>query len=579
LRKFVKFAVLALLSSPLFAQAPPAHPAPDRATAAGANAPSTASAPAAPANFIAADVEDPPPAWGAFYFGATIHDDRYILKQATMAHLIATAYNLYQPTYVGGGPAWIWWDRYDIEAKVPPGTTIAAARPMLQNLLAERFKLVVHPGDVPVPAYLLTVGNGKPNLKPSTSEDAGSCQPQRDANQGAGGSTPLIVLECRGVTMEALARTLVDMRGGGYVDYLEPVVDMTGLKGAYDFDLKWTPAFFLPHSGGAGISLFKAIEQQLGLELELKTVLRPGMVIYSAIEQPTPNSPDLAKIMPPLPPPQFEVATIRPAKPGAEGQGKITGDELNFASIPLKFLIVFAWNLNPRDDKMLVAPKWIESDRIDIHAKVASADLGTYSTGRAQTINYEDFRLMIRSLLIDRFQIKFHMEDRPIDGYTLVVADPKLASVKLTRPTPTEKTLCWPTPGPDGKDPRMTNIMLNSLQSCWNTTMDQFAFILHRLAPDYLYFPVKNDTALQGPWDLTLSWSSADLTQGGGPSQLPPPPGQAPAQQSEPAPDDPNGAISFFDALRKELGLKLVKEKMPEPVLVIDQIDQQPTPN
>jgi Protein of unknown function (DUF3738) len=118
LRNFVKFAVVALLSSPLLAQAPPTHPAPD-----------------ASAKFIAADVEDPPPAWGAFYFGATIHEDRYILKQATMAHLIATAYNLYQPTYVGDGPAWIWWDRYDIEAKVPPGTTIATARPMLQNLL------------------------------------------------------------------------------------------------------------------------------------------------------------------------------------------------------------------------------------------------------------------------------------------------------------------------------------------------------------------------------------------------------------------------------------------------------------
>jgi len=50
---------------------------------------------------------------------------------------------------------------------------------MLQNLLAERFKLVVHPGDVPVPAYLLTVANGKPNLKPSTSEDGGSCKPGR----------------------------------------------------------------------------------------------------------------------------------------------------------------------------------------------------------------------------------------------------------------------------------------------------------------------------------------------------------------------------------------------------------------
>jgi uncharacterized protein (TIGR03435 family) len=37
--------------------------------------------------------------------------------------------------------------------------------------------------------------------------------------------------------------------------------------------------------------------------------------------------------------------------------------------------------------------------------------------------------------------------------------------------------------------------------------------------------------------------------------------------------------VSFYDAVRKELGLKLVKEKRPEPVLVIDHIDEQPTPN
>jgi len=42
---------------------------------------------------------------------------------------------------------------------------------------------------------------------------------------------------------------------------------------------------------------------------------------------------------------------------------------------------------------------------------------------------------------------------------------------------------------------------------------------------------------------------------------------------------DPNGAVPFYDAVSKQLGLKLVKEKRPEPVLVIDHIDEQPTPN
>ena len=94
--------------------------------------------------------------------------------------------------------------------------------------------------------------------------------------------------------MERLASTLVDMRGGGYVAYGIPVLDTSGLKGAYDFDLKFTPAVVLPHSGGTGVSLFQAVEQQLGLKLELKAAPRPGIVIDSVNEEPTPNSPDLA---------------------------------------------------------------------------------------------------------------------------------------------------------------------------------------------------------------------------------------------------------------------------------------------
>ena len=55
--------------------------------------------------------------------------------------------------------------------------------------------------------------------------------------------------------------------------------------------------------------------------------------------------------------------------------------------------------------------------------------------------------------------------------------------------------------------------------------------------------------------------------------------GQEPPDAGNETASDPNGAVSFYDAVSKELGLKLVKEKRPEPVLVIDHIDEQPTPN
>lgn len=574
---FAYFAAVAVLAGPLFAQAPSPPPSPPPTAPAAAAQASDAAKPAAavPIEFEAADVHHTPPYRIPFYYGAVARSDRYILKQATMKHLIATAYNLDQPAAVGGGPSWVGWNRFDIVAKIQPGTTAAEARPMLQNLLAERFKLVVHPGDVPVPGYLLALANGKPgpNLKPSASGEEGTCKNNFTPPSGPG-SIPSISLECHGATIATLTSTLMDMRGGGYVDYNKPIVDATGLKGTYDFNLKWTPSFFLPHSGGAGISLYQALEQQLGIELLLKTVPRPGIVIDSVNEEPTPNAPDLAKIMPPLPPPQFDVATIKPAQPGERGMFKTTGDELTIQGIPLKFLIAIAWDLDFRNSDMLDAPKWIDSAKLDIDGKTADKNMGVYSSGRSQQVYFEDYRQMLRALLIDRFNIKYHMEDRPTDSYTLEVSDPKLASLKLAKAAPSEFTGCGTQPGPDGKDPRMENIVLNSLQSCSNTTMDEFAGELQSIAPDYFFFPVKNDTGLKGAFDFTMSWSSADLALGTGMGPVP-----APAAEGAPAAGDPNGAVSFFDAIKKELGLKVIKEKRPEPVLVIDHIDEQPAEN
>src|SRR5579863_2703577 len=58
------------------------------------------------------------------------------------------------------GPAWLYDERYDIVANVPPGTTREQSNVMLQNLLAERFKLVLHHVSKEFPAYELTIAKG-----------------------------------------------------------------------------------------------------------------------------------------------------------------------------------------------------------------------------------------------------------------------------------------------------------------------------------------------------------------------------------------------------------------------------------
>jgi uncharacterized protein (TIGR03435 family) len=102
-------------------------------------------------------------------------------------------------------------------------------------------------------------------------------------------------------------------------------------------------------------------------------------------------------------------------------------------------------------------------------------------------------------------------------------------------------------------------------------SMTQFAAMLQSQAPGYIYTPVLDATGIDGSYDITLSFSSAGQLRGGG--------GGAPPAGEAPAASDPDGAVSFLDAVNRQLGLKLVKVKRPIPALVIDHIDEKPTEN
>jgi uncharacterized protein (TIGR03435 family) len=283
------------------------------------------------------------------------------------------------------------------------------------------------------------------------------------------------------------------------------------------------------------------------------------MIVDSVNEKPSPNPPDLDKIMPPLPPREFEVATIKPSKPGATGFGSgITADRVDVQNIPMRFLISFAWDLNPNDKEVPVnAPKWLDDDHFDILAKVSSIPLS-----KATQPTPDELRLMIRDLLTERFQLKAHFEDRPMNAYHLVAAGPK-----LKKADPSTRTVCKEGPGPDGKDPRIANPILGRLLSCQNMTMAQFAQELQRIAAGYIYGDVLDATGLEGGYDFTLSFSASQ--------QL----ATTTDSAATGTPSTPNGAVSLFEAVNKQLGLKLEKEKRPVSVLVIDHIEEKPTEN
>lgn len=524
--------------------------------------PATAAAPAP--TFTLADVHPSP--WVNFPFanGGTLHGDRYTLRQATMVDLIANAYGV-DASLVQGGPSWLELDRFDIVAQAPAGTTAATLKLMLRSLLASRFKLITHNGTAPIPAYVLTA------VKPKLADSQGGtseCVPQAPNS----GGIPMITVTCHNTPMDQFAQTLQNFAGGYFEDKI--VVDSTGLKGNYDFEFHWTPRGALERAGADGVSIYDAMDKQLGLKLELQTAPRPVLIVDSADRTPTPNEAGIEKALPPRPPAQFEVAVIKPSKPGEQERGNIRGDRVDVQGLPVRFLIAFAWNLNFNDKEVLVGlPDWASTDRYDIQAKASDEDPGEAANGNPQ-IEFEELRQMLQALLVDRFGIQSHSEERPVTAYNFEAASPKLKTAD-----PSERTKCSEGPGPGEKDPRSTTPILNRVLHCQNITIAEFGLQLPFEAAGYIYSPVLDTSGLSGRYDFTLSFSSADRVQPGAGQPGAGASASGAQQGTVPATDDPNGAVSLFDAVHRELGLKLDKVRRPVPVLVIDHINQQPSAN
>jgi uncharacterized protein (TIGR03435 family) len=544
MRVFPGISFVALLSSAAFGQA---------------NTAKTAEAPHA---FDVADVHVSPrsdwvknlahPMQGGF-----LSADRYELRRATMLDLIRAAYNV-DADKIYGGPSWLDYDRFELVAKTKPGTRPEILRLMLQTLLADRFHLVVKMETRPVPGYVLSKGKGDLKLKAavdgSSSNGCQTLRPTLDAE------VMYTDIQCRNITMEAFAPALRRLVSGPLANL--PIVDSTGLEGAWDIDVHY--ALRNASSGGpADASVVEAVDK-LGLKLELGKVPQPVLVVENANEQPSANPPGLAASLPPLPSPEFEVASIRlpcndniTMSPRFEPGGRLTA-----TCMPLLGLITQVFNLAPFEQPAGV-PKWLGSNstasNISIVAK-APAGISPDPQNNAQA--RDTLNAMLRALLVDRYKLATHYEDRPMDADTLVAAKPK-----LTTADPANRTGCT-----RQNQQQQRGMALQVRLVCQNMTMAQFAEQIQAYDTD-IHYPVLDGTGIDGAWDFTLNYDAlANLAArrplGGGAAAGPN--GEA---------SDPSGSISFVDAIEKQLGLKLEVHKRPEPVLVIDDIEEKPTAN
>jgi uncharacterized protein (TIGR03435 family) len=496
--------------------------------------------------------------------GGSIRGGRYEIRMANMVDLIRTAYGV-EADKVLGGPSWLEWDRFDVIAKAPPATSIETARLMLQGLLADRFKLVVHKDTKPLASYALTSGKGKPKLKEADGSGETGCK-QTLPGQGAPRGEPRPVgpevsYSCHNMTMTAFAAAIRTMLAAPQIfGNNNPVLDQTDLKGSWDFNFKYSLPFFgLPIEAGEQTTFFDAMEKQLGFKLEQVKVPLTVIVVDSVNEKPTDNLPGVSQLLPVLPT-EFEVADVRPSDPDFKGlrlQIQPSG-RVNIAGMPLKLLVQQAWNITP--DMLVGAPKWMDTDRFDIIAKMPEVYAGQ-SPGQA--IDLDSVWTMLRALLTERFKLAVHMEDQPVNAYTLLGSKPK-----LKKADPMGRTSCKDAPGPGG------NTALRVI-TCQNVTMAQFAGQLQRLAGGYIRNEVLDATGIDGAWDFSVTFSPAAVVQGigarGGDVVQP--------KDGAPAASDPSGGISLFDALNKQLGLKLEMQKRPLPVLVIDHVEEKPADN
>ena len=205
--------------------------------------------PSAQPEFEVASVKKSAPAMpGQVNIGVHIDGAMVRCSSLPMKSYIRMAYRVND--YQVLGPDWLATENFDIAAKLPDGATRAQLPEMIQSLLADRFKLVVHRDKKEFPVYALVVAKNGPKLKESPPDSSAEASPAAkgtvDVNITTGRGGGVIDmgngssigysrdhLEAKKVTMTALA---------GAVERLldRPVVEMTGIGGTYDFSLEYS---------------------------------------------------------------------------------------------------------------------------------------------------------------------------------------------------------------------------------------------------------------------------------------------------------------------------------------------------
>jgi len=232
--------------------------------------------------------------------------------------------------------------------------------------------------------------------------------------------------------------------------------------------------------------------------------------------------------------PVFEVATIKPSNPDEQGRGfAIRGREFSTFNTTLSSLVVFAYGIHPA--QIVGAPDWVDSVKYDLLAKPG---------GEGQP-SQKQIKVMVQKLLGDRFQLKFHHDQKELTVFALVVGKggPKL--------TPSAST---------NNGPGLFFRGLGNLPAA-NATMSDLAALLLGAVLDR---PVIDQTGLSGRFDFTLNWTPDETQFASLGVRRPTPSGELP----------PDAPPDLFTSIQQQIGLKLETKKLPVDVFIIDRVEK-----
>jgi uncharacterized protein (TIGR03435 family) len=229
---------------------------------------------------------------------------------------------------------------------------------------------------------------------------------------------------------------------------------------------------------------------------------------------------------------RFEAASVKRTEGGTVSKSLGPGTVV-LKGIPLKPILAEAFKVR---GEQIVGPAWLDEDSFEIVGKMPEGSTS------------DQIPAMLEALLVERFKLAAHKEDRPRPVYALVVdkGGPKFKEADLSSTDGHAGTVMFrfAAPGIAGFKGPMT---MASLALRLSKRLDR---------------PAQDFTGLKGTYDIDLTWALDPDFERPGPAEVP-----------------PGSAAGLFTAIRESLGLRLEPRKEPAEVLVIDHIERVPTEN